>query len=46
MLPARGPAPFDNRSARFAKPLANDFSVFVSVDVDRWGGMSAVSLGA
>jgi hypothetical protein len=28
MLPARGgigPAPFDNRSARFAKPLANDF---------------------
>ena len=39
-----GPAPFGDRSARFAKLLANDFRVVVSIGVDRCGGMSAVLL--
>ena len=32
-----GPAPFGDRSARFAKPPANDCPVVLGVDVDRGG---------
>ena len=39
------PAPFGDRSARFAKLLANDFRVVLSIGVDPCtGGMSAVTL--
>jgi hypothetical protein len=39
-----GRVPSGDRSARFAKLLANDSRVVLSIGVDRCGGMSAVLL--